>query len=174
MEKERMLKGLHARSEDVELLMGQTPSWIFRWGMMLIAFIVLGLLAASWFMPWPETLVLRGRLEAVAADSCWYFHSHVELPGRKALKSGMAAHITLDVLDDQQSPIPGIVAPLPLCRDSTGLYPVVITVQAPCRPHSSDCNTLAHLPLNPVPQQLDATATIILHNSRLLQRLFRP
>ena len=63
------LKGLRERSEEVEMLMGQTPNRIFRWGITLIAIMVVALLTTAWFIPRPETTVMHGELEVLGVDT---------------------------------------------------------------------------------------------------------
>ena len=165
------LKGLRERSEEVEMLMGQTPNWIFRWGITLIAIIVAALLTAAWFIPWPETTVMHGKLEVLGKDTTWFFRKRVTVDQLKILKPAMEAHITLDVKDDSWGYYSGTLEELPLRPDSTGLYPVVFRV-GDCRSsegrHEDEMWSISR---RKGPWLMDASATVILHKRRLLRRL---
>lgn len=165
------LKGLRERSEEVEMLMGQTPGWIFRWGITLIAVIVAALLTAAWFIPWPETAVMHGGLEVLGMDTTWVFRKHVTVDQLKKLKPAMVANITLDVKDDSWGYYTGTLEELPLRPDSTGLYPIVFRV-GDCRSsegrHEDEMWSISR---RKEPWMMDATATVVLHKRRLLQRL---
>ena len=171
MEQGKNLKGLQGRSEEVEMLMGQTPNWIFRWGMTLIAVIVAALFSACWFIPWPDTMAAHGVLEVSGSDTAWYFRTHVGVQEVRQLRAGMEVRVTLDVKDDSWGYYQGILLPLPVHPDSTGRYPVSVIV--------SDCHTSTGA-VDPQfqaaerreePWMMDATATIMLRQRRLLPRL---
>jgi multidrug efflux pump subunit AcrA (membrane-fusion protein) len=42
------------RSEEVQEIMGRMPSWIIRWGIMVVGFIVIGLFIGSYFIKYPD------------------------------------------------------------------------------------------------------------------------
>lgn len=47
---------IELRSEEVQELMGKIPSWILRWGIAIIAVVLLGLLVGTYFFEYPDTL----------------------------------------------------------------------------------------------------------------------
>lgn len=59
MEANDDLKGLSARSEEVQDLMGNIPHWILRWGIFVMAVIVGGILIGSYFIQIQQTLPIH-------------------------------------------------------------------------------------------------------------------
>ncbi len=49
-------KDIELRSEEVQEVMGSVPPWILRWGIVLLALIVLTLLTGSWFFKYPDAI----------------------------------------------------------------------------------------------------------------------
>ena len=49
-------KEIELRSEEVQEIMGQIPSWILRWGITVLFIIVLLLLSVSYFFKFPDTI----------------------------------------------------------------------------------------------------------------------
>lgn len=47
---------IELRSEEVQEIMGKIPSWILRWGITIIAVVLLGLFVGSYFFKYPDTL----------------------------------------------------------------------------------------------------------------------
>ena len=50
------LKGLSTPCEEIQEIMGRTPNWVLRWGILVICFIVCALLIGSYFIRLPQTL----------------------------------------------------------------------------------------------------------------------
>ena len=48
---------IELRSEEVQEMMGQIPSWILQWGITVIAIVLFGLLLGSYFFKYPDTLI---------------------------------------------------------------------------------------------------------------------
>lgn len=48
---------IELRSEEVQEIMGQIPSWILRWGITVIGMVLFGLLLGSYFFKYPDTLI---------------------------------------------------------------------------------------------------------------------
>ncbi|UCG27609.1 MAG: HlyD family efflux transporter periplasmic adaptor subunit [Bacteroidales bacterium] len=44
------------RSEEVQEILGKTPSWIVRWGITLLVVILIGLLIGSWYFRYPDII----------------------------------------------------------------------------------------------------------------------
>lgn len=57
-EREQNLRGkpIELRSEEVQEVMGRIPPWILRKGITVLFFIVLVLLAGSWFFKYPDVI----------------------------------------------------------------------------------------------------------------------
>lgn len=140
-------------------------------GMTLAAAVVVTLLTACWFIPWPDTTVVHGQMEVTGLATTWHFRKHVEAEDLRLLQAGMEAHITLDVKDDSWGYYTGTLEPLPLRPDSTGLYLIEIAVD------DLDTNKKMHeyelwtIQRREDPWLMDATATIIIRPRRLLPRL---
>lgn len=49
-------KAVELRSEEVQEVMNRIPSAIVRWGMTVMAVVVIGLLVASAYIRWPQTI----------------------------------------------------------------------------------------------------------------------
>lgn len=47
---------IELRSEDVQEVLGQTPSWILRRGIFMLTIFVFVLLAGSWFFKYPQVV----------------------------------------------------------------------------------------------------------------------
>lgn len=65
----RLGKEVELLSEEVQEVMQRIPSFIVRWGMTIIAIIVIGMLIASAYIRWPKTIecAFEGReMEGVA------------------------------------------------------------------------------------------------------------
>lgn len=56
---------IELRSEEVRHIISEVPNSLVRYGILVIAIIVIGLFAASYFIPYPETVVCK----AVAVDA---------------------------------------------------------------------------------------------------------
>ena len=50
------LNDIETRSEEVQDLMGRVPSWITRNGILLVIFILVMLIAGSWFFKYPDII----------------------------------------------------------------------------------------------------------------------
>lgn len=169
------------RSEEVEAVLGQTPHWIFRWGISIITAIVVALLISTWFIHWPETMTIRGtiQLNSQTGKCC---DMVVRLPAEQVrmLHEGMVARISLDIKGDEWGNYHGIIATLPLQSDSTGFYPVHIRINSMASTDKGQSSlgnisrtptVLKKLQENDSPVILDATATITVSEQRLLQRI---
>ena len=59
METKNNLKGLTTRCEEIQEIMGRTPNWMLRWGILIIFLIVSALLIGSYFIRLPQTLPIK-------------------------------------------------------------------------------------------------------------------
>ena len=59
METKNNLKGLTTRCEEIQEIMGRTPNWMLRWGILVIFLIVCALLIGSYFIRLPQTLPIK-------------------------------------------------------------------------------------------------------------------
>lgn len=88
---------IELRSEKVRHLIGEIPPGIVRYGILIITFIVAGLMAGAYFIPYPESV--GG--DAVVLDSS---HIEVSVPYKyvNTLKSGMKASVELEGYDAER------------------------------------------------------------------------
>lgn len=181
MEEDKELKGLKERSEEVEAVMGQTPPWVFRWGITAIAIIIMVILTATWFMRWPDTMTVRGAIQLNSQTGRWA-EMVVRIPAEQVrmLHEGMVARISLDIKGDEWGNYHGMISTLPLQPDSTGLYSVHIRLNTRASTDKGQSSLdnisrthalLKQLQGNDSPIILDATANIILSEQRLIQRI---
>lgn len=47
---------IELRSEGVQDIISRSPSWMLQWGILLIFFVFLVLLGASWFIKYPDVI----------------------------------------------------------------------------------------------------------------------
>ncbi len=82
---------IELRSEKVRKIIGEIPPSIVRCGIMIISIVVLGLLTASYFIPYPETITCK----VVALDDR---HAQIEVPYKfvNVVKIGDEAKIEFD------------------------------------------------------------------------------
>lgn len=166
------LKGLREHSEEVEMLMGQTPNWIFRWGITLIAVIISALLAATWFIHWPDTMVVHGELSVTGPDKVWYMQTELTASEIRQLRSGMTAHVSLDNKDEEWGYYDAVVDELPQHPDTTRRFPVMIRLMTDVTNSGHQETGYVRPERRIAPWTLDATATIYITDRRLLVRLF--
>jgi HlyD family secretion protein len=50
------LQRIEIRSEEVQEILGITPSWIIRWGITLMVIVLVGLIIGSWFFKYPDVI----------------------------------------------------------------------------------------------------------------------
>lgn len=56
MPEELKERAIEIRSEEIDEILGRTPSWILRRGIVVLTFIILAILAASWFFRYPDII----------------------------------------------------------------------------------------------------------------------
>ena len=47
---------IELRSEEVQEILSQPPAWIIRWGITVILFVIISIIAGSWFIKYPDTV----------------------------------------------------------------------------------------------------------------------
>ncbi len=50
------LQNLELRSEEVQEILNKVPNWMIRWGNMLFLLLIVGLLAITWFVKYPDII----------------------------------------------------------------------------------------------------------------------
>ena len=168
------------RSEEVEAVLGQTPPWVFRWGITVMALLVAALLAGTWFIHWPETMTVQGTVSLPATGGRWA-DMVVHLPAQqvRSLRKGMKVQVALDIKDEAWGRYDGTVSDTPLQKDNSGLYPLHIRIDARAATDTGHAS-LGRIATfhrrqyaGPSALTMDATATITLTDKRLLQHIVR-
>ena len=174
MEKDSELKGLSERCEEVEAVMGQTPPWLFQWGITMIAVIAGCIIASTWFVRWPDTLTVHGYIEITQSSESWEDMA-VNLSARQVscLRMGMEAEVALNAKDKSWGFYRGKVMEIPLMTDSTGLYIVHIHLnkyERTSEGHASLDNLKQYTnhSMHPI---LETTAKITISDKRLLSKI---
>ena len=47
---------IELRSEEVQEILGTPPAWLIRWGTTIVFFVVIGIIAVSWFVKYPDII----------------------------------------------------------------------------------------------------------------------
>lgn len=47
---------IEIRSEEVQEILGTPPAWLIRWGTTIVFFVVIGIIAVSWFVKYPDII----------------------------------------------------------------------------------------------------------------------
>lgn len=90
---------LQDRSDEVQELLGQTPSWVIRWGTSAVLVVVVILFGMSWVIDYPDvisakiTLVSRNPSEAVIARSSGKLARVFAMSGDRVAKGAALAVI---------------------------------------------------------------------------------
>ena len=174
MDGEKELKGLNECSEEVEAVMGQTSSWVFRWGIIIIAAIVGCSFASTWFIQWPDTLAAHG--DIVFENSAGQWNTVViQLSAEqvKLLQDGMKTKVFLNAKDEKWGSYQGTIKQIPLMTDSTRAYSVHI------RLNKYEKTTEGHVSIAELEREycnishpiLETTVIITLSDKRLLNRI---
>ena len=159
-------------------MLGQTPPWVFRWGITVMALLVAALLAGTWFIHWPETMTMQGTVSLPATGGRWA-DMVVYLPATqvRTLHEGMLVQVALDIKDEAWGRYDGTVSATPLQKDNSGLYPLHIRIDARATTDTGHASLISIATSHQRPSigtagpTLDATATITLSEKRLLQHI---
>ncbi|SEA10996.1 hypothetical protein SAMN05216455_103199 [Segatella bryantii] len=85
---------IELRSEKVRHIIGEIPSGIVRYGIIVIAIVVLGLLVGAYFIPYPETVSATARITNPHQGTIAIPYRYVNMIG-----TGMEVSIELDGYD---------------------------------------------------------------------------
>lgn len=171
---ENELKGLRDCCEEVDAVMGQTPSWVLRWGITMIAVVVASLLASTWFVKWPDTLTAHGYIDVTSSTHQWVdMVILLSAEQIRSLREGMEVKVYLDVKDKDWGHYRGMITEIPLMTDSTRLYSVHIPL------NKYEQTNEGHVSIYELTKKsshishpiLEATVIITLSDRRLLLRI---
>ena len=82
---------IELRSEKVRHIIGEIPSKIVRYGIMIITIVILGLLAGAYFIPYPETISAKVQM----ANAC---QGTIDIPYKyvNTIAKGMTTNIEVE------------------------------------------------------------------------------
>ena len=85
---------IELRSEKVRHIIGEIPSRIVRYGITIITFVILGLLAGVYFIPYPETISAKVQMTNARQGTIAVPYKYVN-----TLARGMTANIEVEGYD---------------------------------------------------------------------------
>ncbi|MDR0891960.1 MAG: HlyD family secretion protein [Mediterranea sp.] len=89
---------IELRSEKVRNIIGRVPPWLIRSGIGYLALLVLALLIAAWYIPYPENLRVEARVEK---NEYGVLRAVVKLPYRylTQVEKGMPVELEMEGYD---------------------------------------------------------------------------
>ena len=85
---------IELRSEKIRHIIGEIPSGIVRYGITIITFVILGLLAGAYFIPYPETISAKVQMTNAYQGAITIPYKYVNTIAR-----GMTANIEFEGYD---------------------------------------------------------------------------
>ena len=85
---------IELRSEKVRHIIGEIPSKIVRYGIMIITIVILGLLAGAYFIPYPETISAKVQMTNARQGTIAVPYKYVN-----TLARGMTVNIEIEGYD---------------------------------------------------------------------------
>lgn len=80
-------------SSEVQEIIGKMPSWIIRWGIIIISILLLGLLCAAYFFRYPDSIEGKAQLHINHTSSTTVVHFPSK--GSVPVRSGQQVFISL-------------------------------------------------------------------------------
>lgn len=160
---------LELRSQDVQDVLGKVPPSILRWGISVIALVLIVLLVGAYLFKYPDTLSGQATISTRIAAKGSAPVCTILLPaqGSGKVKVGQRALVRLiDFPDQEFGYLEGRVERISDTPNADGNYLVQIHL-----PNGLVTNYGVQLPTN---RQMQGSADIIIEDIRLLVRLFPP
>ncbi len=154
------------RSEEVQEIMGRVPSWIERWGITVIAMLLVVILAGAALFPYPDTLTGRFSFVPYNGMNKKQPVGYAMLPalGIGQVKKGQDVKIRLENYPDREfGYLTGRVHGIANIPDENGLYQVDILF-----PDGLKTSEEILLPAN---SQMMGTAEIVVADKRLIDKI---
>lgn len=105
-------------NNEINEVMGSTPSWMFRYGSLLLLLTVILLLSLSVIIRYPD--VIEGRVEIRPAGSSYLVTATLPVYGTGRIRPGQQVYIKMDKYPREEfGELPGTVVSIPEQR-STG------------------------------------------------------
>ena len=148
---------IELRSEKVRHIIGEIPSKIVRYGIMIITVVILGLLAGAYFIPYPETISAKVQMTNARQGTIAVPYKYVN-----TLARGMTVNIEFEGYD----------------AETYGVANGVITATSHIPLQTAECNVFtAQVRITDCKYNLisgmTGTASILVSNESILQRIVR-
>ncbi len=148
---------IELRSEKVRHIIGEIPSKIVRYGIMIITVVILGLLAGAYFIPYPETISAKGQMTNARQGTIAVPYKYVN-----TLARGMTVNIEFEGYDAETYGVAnGVITAtshIPLQTAEGNVFTAQVRI--------TDCkyNLISGM---------TGTASILVSNESILQRIVR-
>lgn len=148
---------IELRSEKVRHIIGEIPSKIVRYGIMIITVVILGLLAGAYFIPYPETISAKVQMTNARQGTIAVPYKYVN-----TLARGMTVNIEFEGYDAETYGVAnGIITAtshIPLQTAEGNVFTAQVRI--------TDCkyNLISGM---------TGTASILVSNESILQRIVR-
>ena len=148
---------IELRSEKVRHIIGEIPSKIVRYGIMVITIVILGLLAGAYFIPYPETISAKVQMTNARQGTIAVPYKYVN-----TLARGMTVNIEFEGYDAETYGVAnGVITAtshIPLQAAEGNVFTAQVRI--------TDCkyNLISGM---------TGTASILVSNESILQRIVR-
>ena len=148
---------IELRSEKVRHIIGEIPSKIVRYGIMIITVVILGLLAGAYFIPYPETISAKVQMTNARQGTIAVPYKYVN-----TLARGMTVNIEFEGYDAETYGVAnGVITAtshIPLQTAEGNVFTAQVRI--------TDCkyNLIS---------EMTGTASILVSNESILQRIVR-
>jgi hypothetical protein len=151
------------RSESMREMLNEKPDFLQKWALLIFMLIFLTIIASSWYIQYPDKIEANAIL--TAGDSCIHTQITITQNNLNKLDTGVQVQLQLAAYPYQQFGfIPGEIRSISKVATDSG-YPATILLTQGLR---TDHNFLI-----PYKGTQKATAIVITHNVRLLEKLYR-
>ena len=148
---------IELRSEKVRHIIGEIPSKIVRYGIMIITIVILGLLAGAYFIPYPETISAKVQMTNARQGTIAVPYKYVN-----TLARGMTVNIEFEGYDAETYGVAnGVITAtshIPLQTAEGNVFTAQVRI--------TDCKYN-------LSSGLTGTASILVSNESILQRIVR-
>lgn len=151
------------RADEVQEIIGKMPPWIIRWGIIIIAILVLGLLCAAYFFRYPDSI--DGHAQFHISNTAPTTVIHIPAKGSVPVRKGQQVFIRLFAYPENEfGLLEGRVADLPMALNDSVM---AVTVNLN---HGLQTSTGKRIQSTAV---LNGQASIITGETSFFSRLFR-
>ena len=148
---------IELRSEKVRHIIGEIPSKIVRYGIMIITVVILGLLAGAYFIPYPETISAKVQMTNARQGTIAVPYKYVN-----TLARGMTVNIEFEGYDAETYGVAnGVITAtshIPLQTEAGSVFTAQVSMP--------DCR-------HKIISGMTGTAFILVSNESILQRVIQ-